>query len=71
MAFCGFQSRLLRAKELSGMTNKEIAEACHRDRKAVSHWCHGVSYPNAESVYHLANALGVSADWLLGVDGGR
>ena len=66
MAFCGFQSRLKKAKYMAQMNNTELARACGVERKAVSHWCSGKSYPNAERVYHLACALGVSADWLLG-----
>lgn len=66
MAFCGFQSRLQHAKRMAGVNNRHLAEACHVERKAVSAWCNGHRLPNAERVYHLACALGVSADWLLG-----
>lgn len=66
MAFCGFQSRLNKAKQLSGMNNIELAKACYCERKAVWSWLSGRTYPSAEKVYHLACALGVSADWLLG-----
>lgn len=66
MAFCGFQYRLRKAKQMAGVNNTDLAKACRVERKAVSHWCNGKSLPSAERVYHLACALGVSADWLLG-----
>lgn len=68
MAFCGFQRRLREAKESSGKNNIQIAKACRVDRKAVSRWCNGHSEPSAERIYNLCIVLGVSSDWLLGLE---
>ena len=68
MSYCGFQRRLNEAKERSGMSDYEIAAAVNRDRKAVGKWRRGENCPNAESLYAICVALGVSADWLLGLE---
>jgi len=68
MSFCGFQRRLMEAKDARGLNNSQIARACFVERKAVSNWTNGKHLPRADSLYSLCEVLGVSADWLLGLE---
>lgn len=68
MSWCGFNRRLRDARTAVGMTQAELGRACYRDRKSVVSYELGHRIPNAEQLYHICAALGVSSDWLLGLD---
>ena len=64
----GFTERLKELKAHSHLSNEQIALVCNRERKAVSHWLNGYTFPDAVSLRQLCLLFGVSADWLLGLD---
>jgi transcriptional regulator with XRE-family HTH domain len=49
-----------------GLTQEELARKADVPTVSVSHFETGHRFPNAESLRRLADALGVSADFLLG-----
>jgi transcriptional regulator with XRE-family HTH domain len=52
------------------MTQEELATKIGRQPRTVSNWLSGGTQPRAEDIVLLADAFGVSADFLLGrVDG--
>lgn len=59
--------RELRLKK--GLSQTELAEVCGVHQTAVSQWEKGRTTPDAESLRRLAEALGVSADQILGTAG--
>lgn len=64
-----FRQRLAQALEPSGMTRSALARAVGVDRSTISQLLKGseTRLPNAQVVGECAAALGVSADWLLGL----
>lgn len=52
-----------------GMTQRQFAEKLYVTDSAVSKWERGESVPDTGKLLPLANALGVSLDWLLSEDG--
>ncbi len=64
-----FRDRLERAMRDAAMSQSALARACGVDRSTVSQLLAGgsVRLPNAQVVAECARALGVSADWLLGL----
>lgn len=64
-----FRSRLKQAMEDTGETQSGLARAIGADRSTVSQLLgdSGARLPNAHIVGQCATALGVSADWLLGL----
>ncbi|WP_104017545.1 helix-turn-helix domain-containing protein [Roseovarius nitratireducens] len=64
-----FRSRLAEAMRLRGNSQSALARTIGVDRSTVSQLLKGVGarLPNAQVVGECAGALGVSADWLLGL----
>ena len=64
-----FRERLVLAMGLAGMTQSGLARAAGVDRSTLSQLLkdEGARLPNAQLVAECAAALGVSADWLLGL----
>ena len=64
-----FRDRLERALRDAGLSQSALARACGVDRSTVSQLLSGAGarLPNAQVVAECARALGVSADWLLGL----
>lgn len=64
-----FRSRLQEALALSGQNQSTLARAAGVDRSTISQLLKGAGarMPNAQVVAECASALGVSADWLLGL----
>lgn len=64
-----FRDRLTRALELNNLNRSALARRIGVDRSTVSQLLagHGKRLPNAQLVAECATALGVSADWLLGL----
>ena len=56
-------------RRAAGMTQERLAEALGVSFAAVSKWERGESVPDTGKLLPLANALGVSLDWLLSEDG--
>lgn len=61
-----FGKRLSSIRELSGLTQAELAEKARLDPSCVSHFESGRREPNLENLTKIVKALGVSADVLLG-----
>lgn len=64
-----FRTRLAQALADSGLNRSALARQVGVDRSSVSHLLRGgdTRMPNAQIVAECAAALGVSADWLLGL----
>lgn len=64
-----FRRRLLRGLEEAGLSRSALARAVGVDRSTVSQLLSGTDprLPNAQVAAECAMALGVSADWLLGL----
>lgn len=60
-----FSSRLREAIAIKGVTQKEVATWCDKDRKAVCMWVNGLSIPDVFSLKMLCLNLDVSPNWLL------
>ena len=65
----GFAQRLSSAIAASGMTTQQLARECDNafTPRTIFRWKAGVTVPGIEALPILADALGVSADWLLGI----
>lgn len=53
------------------MTIKELARICGVDRKRMSAYINMKATMRADTLAAVAETLGVSADWLLGLDNGQ
>ncbi len=64
-----FRSRLAQGLSDRGLSQSELARAVGVDRSTISQLLtsEGARLPNAQVVAECASALGVSADWLLGL----
>ena len=61
-----FRERLREWRTKRGLTQEELATKAEVPTISVSHFETGHRFPNAESLRRLADALGVSTDYLLG-----
>jgi transcriptional regulator with XRE-family HTH domain len=61
-----FRERLREWRLKRGLTQEALARKADVPTPSVSHFETGHRFPNAESLRRLADALGVSADYLLG-----
>lgn len=65
-----FRARLTEAMALKRLTQAELARQCGVDRSTISALLQpGTRLPNAQLAADCARALGISADWLLGLTG--
>lgn len=62
------QQRLEQAFAASGLTQAELARSSGIDRGSISLYLSGRYRPKADKLLRLASALGVSAEWLTGVE---
>ena len=64
-----FRTRLAARLALTGMSRSALARAADVDRSTIAQLLSGdeVRLPNAHLAAECASALGVSADWLLGL----
>ncbi|NOX73523.1 MAG: helix-turn-helix transcriptional regulator [Alphaproteobacteria bacterium] len=64
-----FRTRLVQAAAMNGMNQSALSRAVGVDRSTISQLMAGKNarLPNAQVVAECARALGVSADWLLGL----
>lgn len=64
-----FAERLTAARNARGVTKADLAVLVGRNaRSVVTAWESGKSIPDAPILIRLAELLGVTVDWLLGVD---
>lgn len=63
-----FCERLFHARLDVGLTRAGLAKRMNCRVATVHEWERGIMDPRASSVVALCRALGVSADWLLGID---
>lgn len=61
-----FQDRLRKARQDKGMSQSELAERAGFQPSAISHFETGTRAPSFDNLRKLADALGVSIDYLLG-----
>jgi len=61
-----FRERLRKWRRKRRLTQEELAKRADVPKVSASHFETGLRFPNAESLRRLADALGVSADYLLG-----
>jgi transcriptional regulator with XRE-family HTH domain len=65
-----FRQRLAEAMALRKVSQSALARDCGVDRSTISALLHdGTRLPNAQLAADCARALGISADWLLGLSG--
>lgn len=62
-----FHRRLRDAYRASGLTQRDLGDLIGTSGPCVSSYLTGKRTPNSKSLYKLCRALGVSADWLLGL----
>lgn len=63
-----FGERLKYFMELRNMSRKELSERTHLTEAAISRYISGGREPKAIAVAHIARALDISTDELLGVE---
>ena len=64
-----FGERLRSARRAHGWTQQELGERVRMDSTQISHRERGDCGVSMRRLYELCRALGVSADYLLGLDG--
>lgn len=62
-----FKSRLQRAMSNAGINGAELADACGASRSSICRYLKGERVPKLELTTKLADYLGVSVPWLLGM----
>lgn len=63
-----FAKRLRAARLRLGLTQAELAALAQTNRGALNNWERGKSFPEVAQLIRLHKALGVTTDWLLGVE---
>ncbi len=63
-----FSIRFTEALGLSGLRQKDLAEHTNIREQTLSRYKTGERIPDTYELYRIAVALGVSIDWLLGID---
>lgn len=61
--------RLKKTLEVKGMNQSDLARATGISVPAISKYVTNLRIPNASQLQRLCKALGVSSDYLLGIDG--
>ena len=67
----GFGVRLAQLRQDRGITQVQLAQAAGTTQRAISYYENEAGYPPVDAIIRLADALGVSADELLGVRNGK
>ena len=62
-----FKERLKAARKAKGMTQSELADICETSQILISYYEGGQRKPGLDMLVKMINALGVSADCLLGI----
>lgn len=66
-----FPSKIKKAREESGFTQREVAIEVNLPQSTIAKYETGKLEPSLETLGILADFYGVSADWLLGTKGGQ
>ena len=61
-----FPSKIKKAREDTGFTQREVAEEVNLPQSTIAKYETGKLEPSLETLGKLADFYGVSADWLLG-----
>jgi len=67
----GFPSKLKKARENTGLNQREVAKAIGVVHTTISKYENGLLEPDMEKLGLLADFYGVSVDWLLGTAGNK
>lgn len=67
----GFASKLKKAREKTGFTQRDIAKETGISQPNLARYETGKLEPNIETIGILADFYGVSVDWLIGTAGGK
>ncbi len=67
----GFASKLKKARNDTGFTQREVAKECNMHYSTIANYELGRTEPDLESLGILADFYQVSVDWLLGTKGGK
>lgn len=65
----GFQSKLKKARQNTGFTQREVAKETRIPQSTIANYETGRTEPDIENLGILADFYGVSVDWLLGTKG--
>lgn len=60
--------RLKQAREAANLTQEALGQMLGTNARQIWRWESGANIPNAAKVHEIAQALGVSSDYLLGFD---
>lgn len=63
-----FSARFTEAIGLSGLRQKDLAKHTNIREQTLSRYKTGERIPDTYELYRIATVLGVSIDWLLGID---
>ncbi len=66
----GFPSKLKKARELTGFTQRDVTKEIGIKQATLASYEIGRTQPDLETLGILADFYGVSVDWLLGTKGG-
>lgn len=64
-----FSDRMREAREKCGVGKDAAAKMIGVSRSVIRYWENGQRVPTAWSLHQICQAYGVSADWLLGLEG--
>ena len=64
-----FAERVRDARSDKGYSQTDLAKACGMVPSAINHYEAARHTPTLDSLCKIAIALGVTTDWLLGIDG--
>lgn len=66
-----FARRFSIVLERSGLDMRDFASSIGCERKALINWRQGKHFPGIKTLARICATYDVSADWLLGLEGGR
>jgi transcriptional regulator with XRE-family HTH domain len=64
-----WHERARKAAEKKGLSHEGLAEILGKGRSTVSGWFNGIREPKLDEIFSIADALGVTRQWLLFGDG--
>ena len=66
-----FPSKLKKARENTGFTQREVAKETFIPQSTIANYETGRTQPDIENIGILADFYCVSTDWLIGTKGGK
>lgn len=67
----GFASKLKKAREDTGFTQREVEKETKIKQSLIARYETGTLEPSIETIGILADFYGISLDWLFGTRGGK